>query len=122
MRYDVTMEEIPSRQEMFDRAFRGLRAQGFERCAANHYGCLYEDLNTGRRCAWGHVDASLTGADSGSVWHLRREKIGLAARIPLNDVDFAMALQRAHDNAMGPGNMEELLRNVAERFGLTVPD
>lgn len=115
------VSDVPSRQEMFDRAFRGLRAQGFERCATPE-GCLYQDPSTGRRCAWGHVDTSLTEADRGPVGHLREEKIGLAARIPWNDLDFATALQRAHDNALGPGTMETMLRGVAMRFDLTVPD
>ena len=112
--------EAPSRQEMFDRAFRGLRGQGFEMCGSR-VSCLYEDPSTDRRCAWGHVDTTLHERDWGSVNHLHSEGIGVAAQLGVDDLSFAQQLQRCHDGSRNPAEMESLLRDLASRYGLTVP-
>jgi len=113
---------VPSRQEMFDRAWNGLKGQGFTRALdSGVFGgsCKYL-ADDGKRCAWGHVDTSLTD-ELDNVTGLHERGVGLAKFLDEDDLIFAMSLQVAHDAGNSPGKMEESLRRVAERYGLTVP-
>lgn len=126
-------DEIPTRQEMFNRAVRGLRAQDWRKAAPKFHepgpGCQYLTAG-GDRCAWGHVDPENTGDTQlgGTVNALRDKGIGLAALLPVEDMGFAVDLQRAHDNvdnADCPSNKEAMqtaLRNVAEAYNLIYPE
>jgi hypothetical protein len=124
-----------TRQEMFDRAWTGLKGQGFIICDSNNIpalkkmnipGCLYDD-GEGHRCAWGWVDPEGTSLATrgsylfGGVDVLMRKGIGLAAQLNLKDLSFAQALQGAHDGAYTPEDMEASLRRVAREWGLTIP-
>lgn len=129
MRYHVDMDEktapngLPSRQEMFDRAFLGLSGQGFVKAVESVGGrepCVYVDPE-GRRCAWGHVDPSLGPRDVGTVYNLSEEGRGIAGRMTAGDLDFARALQRCHDGSGGPDDMRERLLKFAADNGLAVP-
>jgi len=114
---------VPSRQEMFDRAWSGLKGQGFMRAVnSGVFGgsCTYLALD-GKRCAWGHVDTSLTD-ELGGVTGLHERGIGLAKFLDNGDLLFATALQVSHDSGNTPKKMELSLRDVAERYGLTVPE
>lgn len=123
-------------QEMFDRAWNGLKAQGFQRAYLLGAGCSYFD-DSGRRCAWGHVDPEGTRfAMNASVNTLKLRGIGLAVQLegldPKGDgcfdalagspLAFASDLQNAHDQAEEPMLMERNLRGLAERYRLTVPE
>jgi hypothetical protein len=125
-----------TKQEMFDRAWNGLKGQGFTQCHSDRIpalkgrmdvpGCLYDD-GEGHRCAWGWVDPDGTSLAtrgeylSGGVDRLQRKGIGLAAHLSLKDLSFAQALQAAHDNCYTPEDTEQALRRVAKEWGLTVP-
>lgn len=116
-------------QEMFDKAVRGLRSQGFTQCTLlNENGmnrCMYAD-NNGKHCAWGWVDEA--------TWHpdvnkpavifsdLRRLGVGLAARLPEAQHSFARDLQSAHDGNNKSHGMEAALRELAVRYHLTFPE
>lgn len=124
---------LPSAQEMFDRAVRGLRTQGFKRAAADDSDpehdatCHYEFKDPqGRvlRCAWGHVDHSIYGGVEGSVDTLRSTCHGLAAFLRVDDgsLEFARGLQAAHDNHPDPSAMEAALRDLGRRSGLSWPE
>lgn len=122
-----SMTEIPSRQEMFNRAVRGLASQGFERCYGEGI-CQYQ--SGAKRCAWGWVDTTLGPSVRGTVNDLRSDGMGLAALIPYDDVQFARELQQAHDMAnRGPcgelevaATMKRGLQAMMPRFGVTWPE
>lgn len=124
-------------QEMFNRAWIGLKLQGFKRCSVDESdsGCKYKIDNT--HCAWGWVDPAGT-ADSlvayGSVYGLVTRQTGVAAQLPSDPAGprlfFAMKLQRAHDLPSGydrpdgytPEAVEASLRGLAKKFNLTIPE
>jgi hypothetical protein len=114
-----------TRQEMFSRAYLGLKSQGFTQCArpndAGLMQCVYE--KDGKRCAWGWVDLSLTENDIGTVVGLRGNGRGLAAELSGDDAEFAMELQKVHDSFDRDGlPMALRLRDFATKYGLTVPE
>lgn len=106
-------------QEMFNRAVIGLRSQGFEKCGDDS-GCMYSD-GEGKRCAWGWVDTSLGQDVVGGVDCLRSGGVGLASTLSADEMTFARALQDAHDTSRDCF-MEEDLRGLGSRFGLTFPE
>lgn len=109
--------KLPTRQEMFNRAAKGLRKQGFLR-SMDVESCIYDD-GEGRRCAWGHVDKSLTKKDgAASVYVLRRRGRGLAGHLLPEDVGFAATLQDAHDHALSPNEMRQGLFQFAKQYSL----
>jgi len=104
---------------MFNRAWNGLMAQGFERSATGN-SCVYRS-DDGKRCAWGHVDTSLAH-EIGGVESLHSRGLGLAKFLYGDDLQFAAALQNAHDSGYTPSKMATFLRAVAEQYYLTVPE
>lgn len=115
------MNDLLSRQEMFDRAWRGLKSQGFQKCMkANQASCAYRTGET--RCAWGWVDTDLTD-ENRSVADLHNDGIGLAAKLQDIDLKFAQGLQVVHDNSSTIfDSMERNLIGFADRYNLTVPN
>lgn len=119
---------VPTRQEMFNRAWLGLKEQGFERCVDKLGHCVYTGERRGDvqyRCAWGHVDPDGTEGLEGSVEDLAVDGAGLAARLDQSGMMFAMALQAAHDlETRGPSQLPPLevrLRDFARAYKLEVP-
>ena len=118
-----------TRQEMFDKAVRGLRSQGFERCVAADDNmpegvterCVYADGN-GRHCAWGWIDTEIAPGMRGSIYGFQLDSIGVAAGLDADDLDWAERLQGVHDNAGSPTNMEQALREFAALWFLTFPE
>ncbi len=134
-------QPIPTRQEMFDRAVRGLRSQGWERCITPEVrspaagpqapggNCVYERrLDDGRvmHCAWGWVDPEGTAdprvKEDHNVKMLADDGIGLAAVLGEHDLWFAKQLQRCHDEPGGGEWMERRFRTLAEECNLTWPE
>ena len=77
-----------TKQEILDKAVRGLRAQNWQP-AYKDGSCMYQTYS-GLRCAWGHVDTTLT-------WEsCKASKTNLFMDI-CGDADFANELQAAHD-------------------------
>lgn len=112
-------------QEMFDKAVRGLHKQGWAQ-ALDDGGCVYQAPD-GKRCAWGHVDESLTERATGSVGILHYLREGLAAGLDAvpRGLSFATALQRAHDcndDRLAPDEMVKRLRVVADQYDLSWPE
>lgn len=110
-----------TRQEMFDRAYLGLAGQGFAQAKIDG-GCVYLAPD-GTRCAWGHVDTSLTSHYQCGVTWLREDCIGIAGNLTADDLKFAVALQNAHDDkrSADPATMQTFLHTLATDYGLTVP-
>lgn len=102
-------------QTAFNKAYLGLKAQGFERSANPNYGlCLYRGPN-GLKCAIGHIMSN--EQYSGESVRLNSYCIELGL-----DYYFAKRLQLAHDNALDSSGVEYALKNVAIAYGLTIPE
>lgn len=118
-----------TKQEMFNRAYVGLKSQGFTRCgyrATDDSGndgfmCTYSD-EFGKHCAWGWVDTSLNSSQAGAVYSLREDGIGLAADLRGDLLDFAQRLQLAHDESATPERMISRLNSLAQEFCLEIPN
>lgn len=110
----------PSIQEIFNDAYTGLKSQGFRQCLNEHGDCVYASLS-GKRCAWGWADTTLTHLHTGSVGTLRSNKTGLAAIIDFSTLEFAKQLQDAHDWGNTPSKMEDNLNGLAKTHMLTIP-
>jgi hypothetical protein len=116
-------------QEMFNRAWSGLKSQGFVQCTqaedehdGNVSNCLYTSKDGTKHCAWGWVDTSIKYEQStGWVSNLRTRGIGLAADLTDGQMQFATSLQNCHDRYDNPKDMESALRNFASREGLVIP-
>lgn len=106
-----------SKQEMFDRAVRGLHSQNWEQCR-DQYGCQYRRGD--RHCAWGWVDPDQDNCHFG-VSGLRSNRSGLAAQIAAEDQEFAEQLQHAHDTGANPQLMKQKFQALGERHFLTWP-
>jgi hypothetical protein len=91
-----------TKQEMFDKAWRGLSSQNWERCV-NEYGkCVYSD-GTGKHCAWGWVDPEADG-------HVDVYRVGGIA-------------QWAHDTEDSPTkSMKQRFVELADAYHLEVPN
>ena len=110
-----------TKQEMFNRAVRGLRSQGWEQAYSNERGsCVYE-TEDGKRCAYGWIDPSLGRETIGSVQTLCYRKIGLAAELDRIAILFAEELQMAHDTSKNSEHMRTKFVMLAEIHGLTWP-
>lgn len=98
----------------------GLRAQEYRRAVYAEL-CVYEAPN-GDRCAWGHVDKSLTRKFTAGVFSLANRGIGLAARLPYEDLGFASRMQQVHDRESSrvPENMRQSLIDFARYEQLVV--
>lgn len=116
-----------TRQEMYNRAYIGLRSQNFS--IAYDKGCQYS-LPNGNHCAWGWVDTSIPHGTFGSVGGLFDENTALTREIlDPKDVGFAENLQRCHDEAAPADGVHDAsaamirnLLNLAIEYNLTVPD
>lgn len=111
-----------TRQEMFDKAVRGLRSQGFWRCVTPEGGCAYTSDCGTKHCAFGWIDTSLTRQETRFVSGLIRDGVGVAGKLDAADYEFVGDLQQAHDDSFTPKTMQERLRRVAARYNLTYPE
>ncbi len=119
---------VPSMQEMFDRAARGLASQGWMQSLSGYdrFGeakCVYDmPMSDGsiRHCAWGWVDPEGT-ANAGTlgIGSLRRRCFGLAPRLSERQMEFAEYLQMAHDESPRPEAMMAAFIDLAARYGLS---
>lgn len=98
--HDDAPDEVRAltKQDLFNRAVRGLASQGWQRAAHDVDGpCYYASESTALRCAWGHCDPSITPKDIGTIYMLRHLERGLARWLTTAGYDFAGDLQRTHD-------------------------
>jgi len=123
-----------TRQEIFDKAYLGIAAQGFVMSQQNLGRCAYRGAH-GLKCAIGQLipddrydpkmeigisvlgEAGNTQIDK--IWNqfpIFQELIGEG------DLRFAKWLQAAHDNGYTPENMKEELTQFADRNNLTIPE
>jgi hypothetical protein len=120
-----------TRQEMLDRAVRGLRGQGWRQAMVEteigYKGCKYMTPD-GRRCAWGHVDPEGTGrlgSEGITVRGLWEKRVGVAATLDPDGLSFATDLQQVHDNhgiELAPEELEAAFREFAALHKLSFPE
>lgn len=117
-----------TRQEIFDRAARGLRSQGFTRSGEvrdddiwrGSFGCMYTDP-VGNHCAagWVIVDVKVPPTHLSDAFDdLWNALPAVQDRIGKDDVNFVCALQIAHDEGVTPELMVSKLRGVAKHYGV----
>lgn len=115
-------------QEMFDRAVRGLASQGWRRCVQRgsngledyyYNNCEYTLWPPGggvMHCAWGWVDPATAGV--GSVANSTVRSPVYAELTSDGDREFALALQRTHDESSN-ANLRQDFRKLAADYGLS---
>lgn len=110
-----------TKQEMFNRAYRGLYGQSWKRCVDEGGSCVYNGPN-GTHCAWGHVDPSITKRQEyRDITTLRRARTGLARTLDDDQFDFARELQSTHDESAEGPDMRQSLRMLAREHKLKIP-
>lgn len=121
-----------TRQEMFEKAVRGLHAQGYAQSRASHNGrdpsCAYRGVDD-RRCAVGHLipdeayQSTLEGyspcVDVDGPNFVARTLITLG--VAPDDIDWLRNLQGEHDGGRTPEEMRANLLHFAKAHGLTFP-
>lgn len=115
------MTTFRTRQEIFDLAWVGLKAQGFFKSITRDGNCAYRGTE-GLRCAIGFcIEDENYDADLLEGLSAENPDVLAAARVDETDREFADDLQETHDSADTPEIMERRLRSFAERHNLTVP-
>lgn len=121
MNLSLTAQAL-SRQEIFDKAYRGLEAQGFEKSFGEYGRCAYRGSEE-RRCAAGFIipddryDPSMEGLGADNVveiFHLRDI-------VAYSEDIFIWSLQLCHDRTSTPEEMQNCLREFAREYALTIP-
>lgn len=124
-----------TRQEMFTKAWNGLKAQNWQCAGAAKsdglsFRCLYRD-EQGRKCAMGHLlDDDYSPAMENLTAAQLVERFGLGSKFPIEtdeDRNFLFDLQFAHDNAQSSQQdtaavMIENLCIVAKKYNLHTPE
>ncbi len=125
-----------NKQQMFNRAVNGLASQRWKKCEANNGNgnhCVYRKITrTGNemRCSYGwnlnkrlldklekHEKENKEGVPSGDViddWN---------GPVPTDgDRTFVRELQEAHDESCSANEMRQNFKDLAEKYGLKLPD
>ena len=111
----------PTRQDIFNTAYAGLKAQGFKQSLDGRGYCRYRGED-GCKCAVGHLipDERYNSSFEGSG--VTYTPISSAAGVEdIDDINFLREMQIAHDQNDLPQLMEAKLRTLAEKHGLMVP-
>lgn len=112
---------------MFNKAVEGLASQGWQKSVEGGIvslgaTCVYNGPN-GIHCAWGWVDPNIPREyESAAVEELHDTGVGLAARLDDEGLDFAVKLQKCHDDSFSPSGMRTRLRDLADEYNLVIPD
>lgn len=119
------METNFDKQEAFNKAYLGLKAQGFQKSRPpgtpeTHGGCAYRGEG-GMKCALGHLitDQEYRLSLEGKYARIAIKLLGW--RLSGAEIDFLARLQRCHDYASDAQELEARLRHFASEEGLTVP-
>lgn len=112
-------------QEIFNRAWNGLKSQGWKKARRGVVSVYY--THDGLRCAWGWADPEATQKMSLNfnclpISTLRFFKVGLAAKLTPDQYAFAEDLQKTHDRAMNGDELQRFMRRLASDYGLEVPE
>ena len=112
-------------QALFNAAYLGLKAQGFEK-SKDDINCLYRGPN-GLKCAIGHCipderyDREMDNPDNDtSLGYNPPVQAVLDDLYPGYDLNFACRMQRIHDDTPGV-IMQTCLESLAREYDLEVP-
>lgn len=108
-----------TKQEIFDKVWTGLKAQGFQQSVSDDGLCKYRGLN-GLKCAAGHLipddvySPKMEGATADDLPWFRAE-------FNKEDLEFIFKLQLVHDEPDGDDDhMKRELTRFAKLNGLTI--
>jgi hypothetical protein len=110
-----------TRQQIFDRAWEGLKLQNFEQCTNSSGICQFSN-EAGRRCAIGWVNPQLTNESDNfrTIWH---SDIGhFKSLVDYDDLGLLEVLRQAHDGSSSPAEMRENMVQLAAKYKFTIPD
>ena len=111
----------PTRQDLFNTAYAGLKAQGFKQSLGSRGHCQYRGED-GCKCAVGHLIPDERYNPSFEGNGVTYTPISSAAGVEeVGGILFLREMQVAHDHGELPLVMEAKLRALAEKHGLTVP-
>lgn len=117
----------PTAQELFDRAARGLRSQGFVRAgkpdpySPTGFTCQYNGQEEETHCAagWLITDISIRSDDNGLAFgDLYEEYDAVRERVKSVGRFWVSSLQKAHDQGTTPALMWSRLKQFAQDHGL----
>lgn len=120
--------QVPTRQEMFNRAVRGLHSQGWAISKSNIWCKYMHTTPQGQvlRCAWGWIDVDTRLPEGATLTELRRRGLGLARDLVDSDLQWALELQETHDRCFDATDggifLRESLSDFAIRHGLAWPE
>ena len=112
-----------TRQEIFTKAYLGLKGQDWARITGLTGTCVYTD-HSGRHCAIGHVfevptDLQNDGINSPGFRGFFRDN---GYDFSQDDIDWMKSLQLQHDNADGYHGMRDNMEHFARQSGLEIPE
>ena len=112
-----------TKQEIFTKAYQGLKSQGFQRSVAlDIFGCAYRGA-AGKKCAIGHLIPDENYRPSLEISCASSPKVRQAANIPDGVSDeFLIELQRCHDMSSNPTHMQNNLDRFIEKYNLVIED
>lgn len=112
-----------TKQEMMDRAVRGLASQGFKKCLSPLGKYAYKAVVDGKEmhCAWGWVDPTLDESLMCVVYTLKDRGIGLAKDLDEEGLVFARKLQKAHDYSEAGEGIVKALTALCKEYNLICP-
>jgi len=109
-------------QEIFDKAYLGLKSQGFIRSVSSGISCVYRGPE-GRKCAVGWLipDEKYDPKFDTEIWGFQR--IFKEIRISISQQqDFLIEeLRFCHDSSRQPETMRNKLHTIAKDFNLKIP-
>lgn len=119
------------RQAIFNKAYLGLKSQGFEKSGykkGEGFFCVYRSTD-GKKCAIGHCipDSEYDPCfenSSISVLDEILEYLGVTLGDPHRknpDISFLEELQLAHDKSDDADEMKSWLEGFAKKYDLTIP-
>lgn len=114
-------------QEVFDKAYLGLKSQGFRKSANHNNKCFYRGP-AGLKCAIGHCIPDKAYCVD---WDSKNGTLASDIQAELKEMDYDLFsevsgdfldnLQAVHDNSNSPEDMKRRLQDFAKTCGLTVP-
>lgn len=115
-----------TKQEIFNKAYLGLKSQGFKRSGTVDQPCMYNGPNN-THCAIGWVIPNLPESHSIKkiAINFPEKLLGIVAVNNfelLQILPFLRRLQTAHDEGFTPTEMQRDMLHIAKDFNLEVPE
>ncbi len=108
-------------QQLFNEAWKGLKAQGFQQSRGEAGSCAYRGQN-GLKCALGHCMSDEDYKPALEGFGAYSPRVMAACGYGPSECYNADALQACHDCSYRPAEMEKALRDFATERGFTIPE